>query len=200
MWNTRTESDDLATMPDSATRGAAELATAHASVIAFACTSGSFIGGVSGEETLRARLLEAGGVPVVTTSGAFIEALRALNVTNVVVATPYPDPINDSERDFIRTNGIAVASIGGLGISESVKIGHCTPQQAFDLAVELDTPEADGVFISCTNFRSFEIIDRLEQKLGKPVVSSNQATFWKSLKLLGHTDPVPGIGSLLTSS
>jgi maleate isomerase len=47
------------------------------------------------------------------------------------------------------------------------------------------------VFVSCTNYRTFEVIERLEADLGKPVVTSNQATLWDALRTLGVDDDLP---------
>lgn len=199
MWNTRTDAADLASMPDDAEKGARELSTAHASVVAFACTSGSFLEGGDWEQLLRARLAAAAGCPAVTTSGAFVAAFEALKLRSVVVATPYPDDINARERDYIEEHGVAVRAIKGLGIRASVEIGHCPPEAAQRLAIELDREDADGVFISCTNLRTIDVIEDLEQRLGKPVVTSNQATLWEALRVLGHDRPIQGYGRLLTS-
>ena len=57
--------------------------------------------------------------------------------------------------------------------------------------------EADGLFISCTNFASPFLLDGLEKETGKPVVNSNQASLWYMLRQVGVTDPVKGYGSLL---
>ena len=63
------------------------------------------------------------------------------------------------------------------------------------MAREIDRPEADGIFISCTNFRTIEIIEQLEADTGKPVVTSNQASMWIALKVLGVAGP-KGYGRL----
>lgn len=200
MWNLRTEVSDLEQMSEHAIRAARELATARVGVIAFACTSGSFLKGPQWEAQLRQRLEDAAGVPVVTTSGALVDALRTLNVRSVAMATPYPDDINSLERSYFEGLGIKVVEIRGLGIVQSVEIGSCTPQQALSLATSLPWQEADGILISCTNFRTIDIIDELEERTQRPVVSSNQATFWASLRKLGFQGPVEGAGRLLRQS
>jgi maleate cis-trans isomerase len=64
----------------------------------------------------------------------------------------------------------------------------------------VDRPDAQAIFVSCTDFRTLEIIESLEQKLGKPVISSNSASMWKMLRLLGDTRVVPGAGQLFRES
>jgi len=58
---------------------------------------------------------------------------------------------------------------------------------------------ADGVFISCTNFRNIEIIENLERDLSKPVVTSIQATVWAALRKVGIHESIGGYGKLLRS-
>jgi len=200
MANTRTEKDDLERMATQAERGAAELATAGVGVVAFACTSGSFMNGPRWEAELQATLETAAGCPVVTTSEAVIEALRGLAVRKVVVATPYVEDINALERAYIEAHGIKVREIVGLGIRQSVEIGRCEPDVARALAMRLDFRGADGIFISCTAFRTIEVIDDLEGATGRPVVTSNQATFWKCMRTLGHRDAITGAGRLLQTA
>ena len=65
-------------------------------------------------------------------------------------------------------------------------------------AVAADHPEADGLFVSCTDFRAAQVIDEIEAKIGKPVVTSNQASFWQSVRKAGYEKPLSGFGRLLT--
>lgn len=53
-----------------------------------------------------------------------------------------------------------------------------------------------GVFISCTAFKTIGVIATLEQDLGKPVVSANQASFWDCLRTAGLADRITGYGRL----
>lgn len=197
MWNTRTEANDLERMASKAESAARELSTAHVDVVAFACTSGSFLHGHQWDVDLARRLEVAACCPVVTTSQAVIRALRTSGVRRVVVGTPYPKDINECERRYLEEQGIGVDEIAGLGIEESVKIGHCTPEVARDLALGLHSHESDAIFISCTNFRTFDVIDELEHQIGKPIITSNQATLWQCLRTVHYDKPVEGCGSLL---
>lgn len=197
VWNTETTEEDLQTMPERAVRCAKELATAEVDVVAFGCTSGSFLRGPLWEADLRRRLADAAQVPVVTTSSAFISALTALGARTAVLATPYPDDINAKERSYMEANDIDVVNSAGMGIRRSVDIGKLAPEDVYKFVRVLDVAEADAVFVSCTNLRTVDVIERLERDLGKPVVSSNQATLWHSLVTMGHTKRIQGVGTLL---
>ena len=171
-----------------AERAARYLSRARVDVVAFACTSASFFEGVEAERRLQDTIEQGAGAPAVTTIGAVVEALGALNVRRLVLATPYPDEVNALEEAFLCSRGYDVLAMRGLGIQDAFDIGLSDDACAYRLARELVEPEADGIFISCTNFPTLRIIEDLEADTGLPVVTSNQATAWACLRRLG----VPG--------
>ena len=178
-----------------------ELRAAKPDVVAYACTTGSLVLPL---ETLPAYIEKEAGVPGVATAPALVHACRALGLTRVAVATPYHDALNEHERRFLEACGIQVKSLRGLGIGaggshEYVEIARVPKQQVYEHCRDTDVPEADGMIISCTDFAALEAVPRLEAELGKPVVSSNLATFWAALRAAGSKTPLPGFGSLLTS-
>lgn len=164
-------------------------------VICYACTSGSI---VLGEERVFAELTkgapEAKPTSLIT---AVIRALRAFEARRIVVATPYLDEINRLEDDYLRDAGFDVLAIEGLNIERDSDMVRVAPDFILDFARSLDRPDADAVFISCGALRSLDIVDALEQAIGKPVVTSNQAMIWDSLRLAGIDDRIEGYGALL---
>ncbi|MFQ6042036.1 MAG: maleate cis-trans isomerase, partial [Candidatus Poribacteria bacterium] len=200
MRNATVDVENTRDMLSHLNRAVDELASAKMDVIAFACTAGSFFEGTSGEQELKTTIERIASAPAVTTSGAVVEALRTLNLTKIVVATPYPDDMNSLERKFLATNGFDVLDIDGLGIVDAWSIGAVTPEETYEFAMKIFCPDADGMFISCTNLRTIEVIERLEKETGKPVVTSNQATFWACLKAIGYTGTIQGYGTLFENS
>ena len=198
MRNTRSDVDDSKAMLQHVERAADELGSAHAGVIAFACTASSFVEGVEGEIELRDRIERAGEAKAVTTSGAVAEALRTRGLRRVAVATPYPDELNVLEKQFLEDEGIEVLTIAGMDIVDAFSIGKVTPQETYEFARRVWQKDADGMFISCTNLRTIDVLARLEAELDVPVISSNLATCWGCLRALGHRDPIDGYGSLLS--
>jgi maleate isomerase len=181
----------LRLMASEVVRAAEELTTADVNVIVYGCTSGSLLEGVEWEERLRREIRERAGVEAITTAQAVVEALRALGIRRVAVATPYIDEINSRERSFLERSGFTVVRIRGLGIVRNTDIGRQPPWVAYRLAKEVAREagrSADGVFISCTNFRTIEVIELLEAELQLPVVSSNTASMWLALRTLGIRD------------
>lgn len=177
----------------------AELADADATVVAFACTTGSLIGGVGFDRELIERMERGGGVRATTTSTALLAALRALGAERVAVATPYVDELNRLEVDFLQAQGHHVTAVRGLNIASDPQIAEVAPERTRELAISVANQDssADVVFISCTNLLTLDSLDQLERELGKPVVSSVAVTIWHALVLAGIEPDAAGAGSLL---
>lgn len=188
---------ELKEMAKNALHAAELLATANVNVIVYGCTSGALIGGIEWEENLRKSIEKHVRIPTITTAFAVVNALRELGVRRVSIATPYIDEVNVLERKFLESSGFKVVKIKGLGIADNIEIGKQSPWIAYRLAREVDSSEAEAIFISCTNFRTIEVISKLEEDLGKPVISSNTASLWTSLRILGVKQSIKGYGKLL---
>ncbi len=187
--------DGLIRMADDAERGAALLATAGVDIIVYGCTTGSLVGGVEWEESLVMGIHENTGVRAVSTSGAVVEALRALSARRVGVATPYTDVLNRLETEFLEDHGFQVAAIEGLGLVNNLEIGR-VERGVIEGLVEAVAGEADTIFVSCTNLPALNLIDGLERRHGRPVVTSNQASLWAALRD-SIVKEITGYGELL---
>lgn len=165
--------------------------------IAYACTSGSFVKGIGWDHEISARIEKVSGTRATTTSTAAIDALRALKVKKVAVAAPYPDDVNLTLTRFLQQSGFEVVAMKGLGLRYGWDIGNTPPSAVYQHAKSADCPEADGLLIPCTAFPTLEIIESLEEDLGKPVISANQATMWKAAALAGVSEKMDGLGSLM---
>lgn len=176
----QTETEDI-------DKAAADLNVIGLDAIAYACTSGSFVHGIGSDMKIIERMENTGGVPSTTTTTAAVRALKALDSKKLSVVTPYPDEINQRLTSFLEASGFEVLKIRGLGLYR--EIFNQPAGAAYQLAREADDSAADAIFISCTNFRSVEVLQVLEQDLGKPVLSANQVTVWDLLRLAGvHPD------------
>jgi maleate isomerase len=184
-------------MESDATAAAMLLSDADVDIICYACTSGSFYRGMKHEHELAAELKERSGIPVVTTSQAVLLALESLRSKKIVVCTPYTQQINEKLRKFFVENGLVLADLRELGLVENTEIGRLPPEAAYNLVRGADTRHAQAVFLSCTNLRTIEVVERLENELHLPVTSSNIATFWYALRFLGHEGSIEGLGELL---
>ncbi|MDY6819616.1 MAG: maleate cis-trans isomerase [Halobacteriales archaeon] len=185
-----TTADELAAMAENAATAADLLSTADVDVIAYGCTTGSLVHGPGHDEEIEHEIEMETDIPTVATAASVKRAFEYLGLESIAIATPYIDELNEREREFLEAAGYTVTGIDGLDIEPNLGIGRRRPEIAYRRARAVDTGVADGIFISCTNFRTFEIIERLEADLGKPVVTSNQATLWDALRHIDidHTD------------
>lgn len=176
-----------------------ELKPRNPDVIAYACTAGSMVQPL---DSLAAWIEKQSGAKGVATAPALVYACRALGLQRIALATPYHDALNEHEKRFFEENGIRVLAVKGLGIGaggahEYVRIARVPKETIYDHCRSVDVAEAQGVVVSCTDFPTLEAIARLEAELGKPVVSSNLATFWQALRAAGVSTRVAGFGRLL---
>jgi maleate isomerase len=169
------------------------LAHAKVDAICLGCTGASFIRPGIDAKVIR-EMEEATRTPCTTTSTAIKEALDHLGVKSIAFATPYDERTNGMLTAFLKYSGFNVVADKGLGTDCPAFLG---PEHAYRLVKEVDRKEAELLLISCTNFRSLEVIETLEKELGKPVVASNTATMWKLLQMAGLKAKVPGAGRLL---
>ena len=176
---------------------ARDLGSAGVQVIAFGCTSCSYF---FPGEVLTEAMTRKTGAPAVLTSDAVVAGLRALGARRIALATPRTDFVNRRETEWLTEHGFDVVSVEGLQLgktaSQRAGIGRVPPAATYELARRVDRPEAEAVFVSCTNLPSLDLIERLEDELGKPVVTSNQATFWRCLRAMGSAIALEGYGRL----
>ncbi len=167
-------------------------------VIAYACTSGSFVNGLMGERALRDTMTGAGARKVVTTSGALIEALRTLGVRRVALGTPYLADLGALLGEFVREAGFGVASLANLDLDGD--IADLAEAEVDRLTAAAFTPDADALFLSCTNLPTFGILERLERRYGLPVLSANQVTMWAAVRALGLDAPLSAFRPVVPQS
>lgn len=188
--------EGLKRMADYTEEAAQLLAYAGVNIIAYACTAGSLVEGVGWDQKISRRIEAATGIPATTTSTAVINTFRELRISKVSVACPYTEEVYEAEKTFFEANGVKVLKIKSLDLYRE-GLRRSPPEATYDIACEVNVPEADAVFISCTALKSITVIEKLEEKLNKPVFSSNTALMWDVLKKLEIRQPIKGYGSLL---
>ncbi len=173
------------------------LMDARPSVVAMTGTGTSFIGGYKYDLELIEKIKSVTDVPATTTSTSVIEALKRMGIERVSIAMPYLEEVAKVAVKFVEDNGIEVLKAKWLDLG-GFEIHRVSREMLRELAMEVDTPESQALFISCTSLHTLEIIESLETDLGKPVITSNQATLWNMLRLAGIKDRIEGCGRLLS--
>ncbi|MEO1102983.1 MAG: Asp/Glu racemase [Pseudomonadota bacterium] len=176
------------------------IAEAPVDVVVFGGTSASFLHGNAWDEMTTARMQKMGaGTPAITTATACIRALSHLGVGKVALATPYLPEVHERCAAWLGANGHPVTNGRYLSISRDQELAEVSLEAVWELCLSVDTPDAEAIFISCTNFRSIALIAALEERLGKPVVSAVQASMWGALDRIGVMGATPGYGRLMQS-
>lgn len=173
------------------------LATADVDVIVLGAAAPSFLKGLGYDHEMTAKIEAASGKRATTTSTALIEALKHLGVSRIVLGAAYDDKVNAIAQSFLEANGFNVLAAKGLGLVDNLVVGRLDVSSAYELARQIDRPDAEAIVLACTNWKTMDMLERLEQELGKPVVSTTQVSIWAALRALGRTEAVPGYGRLL---
>lgn len=157
---------------------ARDVGTVHPHVLVFGCTSAGALRGNEYDAELCRRIGDETGAEVVSVIASVRAAIASRDARTVGVLTPYVESLNEKIKASLEADGIEVAGMHGLEITDNFAIASVRPEEIADIAAErLRGPRLDLVFVSCTNFRAMDAIAMIESRLDVPVVTSNQAAF-----------------------
>ena len=166
--------------------------------VVYGCTSGTI---ASGYDSIKNKInLAKPEAKVVTPSSAAVNALRKMKVKKISIFTPYSEKLNNDVVDYFKKENFIVTSNSYFDILYDNDIAKVDPDYLFEVITKMDLGEAEAVFLSCTNLPALNIVDKLEKKLNKIVLSSNQVLIWDTLQNIKKTEPVNGFGKLFLSS
>lgn len=174
-----------------------KLADAEVDVIVLAATAPSSRKGKGYDRELIKRIEDASGKPATTASTALLEAMTVLGVRRLTIGSPWTEAIDKITAGFIEANGFEVVHHEAMGIVRNSEVGRLDPQTAYDVGRRVDRPDADAVMLSCGNWWTMSIVERLERDIGKPVLTTNGVSIWAALRIVGGYDSVAGYGQLL---
>ncbi len=182
-------------------RAARDVAEAGVGAIAYGCTAGTM---TTPLERLPRLIKLATGVPGVTTASAVVEALRTFGAKTVAIAAPYHDVMIAREAAFLRRLNFRVVATRGLDIGANgpddfVRLRTVSPALVYAHARATVVDGTEALFLACTDMATYDVVDALEADLGIPVVTSNQATLWATLRAARVRVPIPGWGRLLAT-
>ncbi len=154
--------------------------------VVYGCTSGTI---AAGHESIEKKIkLAKPEAKVTTPSTAAIAALKKLNIKKISIFTPYPKKLNDEVVEFFRNEKFEITSNSYFDIESDIDIGKVDPDYLYDVLINMDHKDADALFVSCTALPVLSIIDRLEKKINKFVLSSNQALILDNIKKIGNNN------------
>ncbi|MGH7082141.1 MAG: maleate cis-trans isomerase family protein, partial [Acetobacteraceae bacterium] len=182
--------------PDAMSAAASLLGDAHVDAVAWAGTSGSWLG-VQADRDIASRLAAEARAPATTSTIALLAAARSFGIERIVLVTPYVGTVvNDIERTFA-AEGIEVVAERHLDITRNFDFGQ-VPEQRLSQCARLAAPTpAQAVCFVCTNLAAARLAPQLEADIGIPVLDSVTVTLWHALRLAGREEAVAGWGRLL---
>ena len=165
--------------------------------VAYGCTSGTV---AAGYDTIKSKVNLAKPESKVTTPiTAAVKAIDKLGIKKISIFTPYTKTINDSVAKYFKDQNIIINSLTYFDIESDLDIGKVDEDYLFDVLSKIDLEDSDALFVSCTALPVLSIIDRLEKKLNKVVLSSNQTLIWDSLNQINYKKKIEGYGKLFNN-
>ena len=162
--------------------------------IAYGCTSGTI---AIGKEKIKEKIqIAKPGCYLTTPITSAIKALNKMKIKKIAIFTPYPDSVNKTVFEYFSKEKIEVLSFSSFNLDSDLEIGKVDPNYLLEVLTKMETSSAEGIFVSCTALPVLKIIDQVESKIKKTVLSSNQTLIWDSIRSVGYNSPVSGYGKL----
>src|SRR5262245_42763523 len=192
-----TTPENLRAMQPSLTEGARLiLPDEDLDAICYSCTSASVV--IGDEEIERAINRAKPAVPVITPPLAAIRGLQALRACRISILTPYTVATSTPMAHYFAAKGFDIARFTCLGLNDDRDMARISPASLVEAASAAMSDDSDALFISCTAVRSAGLVPDMERILGKPVVTSNLATAWATLRVCDDDRPQQEFGALMT--
>ena len=162
--------------------------------VAFGCTSGTV---AIGEEKITSQIRKSKpGVYVTTPITAALRAFKKLNISKIAILTPYPKLVNQTVYKYLKDRQIEIDTFSGFNIDNDMDVAKVDPQHLIKTIKKINYSDVDAVFVSCTALRIVEVLQEVEDFIKKPVISSNQAIIWDSIRSVNINGNINGYGKL----
>ena len=163
--------------------------------VAYGCTSGTI---AIGEDKVKAKVqLAKPNCYVTTPITSAIKAFKEMNIKKIALFTPYPESVNKTIVEYFNRKNINIVSFNTFNIDTDEDIANVDPEYLLEILAKLNISNSDALFISCTALPVLGIIEKVEKKVKKLVLSSNQTLIWDTLRSIGYKSPIQGFGKLL---
>jgi maleate isomerase len=207
----RVSPEELRAMNDQRERCVDELADAGVDALLYACLVALMAQGPGEHRRAEAAVTEqlekvgqlqkAGHGPgVLSSAGALVEALHALDARRIGLVTPYLRPLAEQVVGYLEAEGFEVVDWVALEVGDNAEVGCIPGARVLDAARGLRLADADALVISaCVQMPSLDLIGAAEEEFGLPVLSAATAGAYALLRALELPTVLPGAGSLLAA-
>jgi maleate isomerase len=175
------------------------LGTAKVEVVSLAQTSASLFAD-DYDATVTQRMSKGAGVPAITSAQSIGQAVQALGARRIALVSPYSQPVLERARHYYQTKyGLEVPALEGFAATDSYIIGKLGPENARDAFARIDRPEIEVFVVPGGNFPTMAFVPEWEREFGKPVITTNQAALWATMRIMQVSEKLPGLGQLLAA-
>jgi len=162
--------------------------------VAYGCTSGTI---AIGKDKIKEKIqLAKPGCYVTTPITSAIKAINKMKIKKIAVFTPYPESVNKTILEYFSKENIEISSFSSFNLDSDLEIGKVDHNYLLEVLTKMNTGSSDALFISCTALPVLKILDHVETKIKKIVLSSNQTLIWDSIRSVGYKNSISGYGQL----
>ena len=163
-------------------------------VLVYACTACATN---LGNETVCANInLGRPNVPVVNPALAGTTAMDSIGAKRMGLVAPYNAEVSDSVGDHFRSAGIEVVKTVCMDAPRDYEISRISDETMINACLEVAEEDIDAIFMTCAAFPAINVIEEVEKRTGKTVITSNQAMIWMAYRTLGLDDNLTNLGKL----
>ena len=167
-------------------------------VVAYGCTSGTIAAGI--DQIINKIQSAKPNCKVITPITSAVKALKHLDLKKISVFTPYPQAINEKVISYFKNEKFDIKSFASFNLESDLDIGKVDQNHLFEVLSNMDLKDSEALFVSCTALPALSIIDKLEKKINKIVLSSNQVLIWDTLEVIGKNNSIKGYGKLFKTN
>ena len=167
-------------------------------VVAYGCTSGTIAAGI--DQIINKIKSAKPNCKVITPITSAVKALKHLDLKKISVFTPYPQAINEKVISYFKNEKFDIKSFASFNLESDLDIGKVDQNHLFEVLSNMDLKDSEALFVSCTALPALSIIDKLEKKINKIVLSSNQVLIWDTLEVIGKNNSIKGYGKLFKTN
>lgn len=159
--------------------------------VGYGCTSGT---AEIGADRIAEKVLAGACAAAVTEPlSALVAACEAQGIRRVGLLSPYVAEVSDRLRGRLAERGVETPVFGSFDEAEEARVARIDGPSILAAGRALAVRGGiEGMFLSCTNLRTLDVIPELEDATGLPVLSSNLVLAWDMLRLAGAAPDVPG--------
>jgi len=133
---------------------------------------------------------------IVAAGDACVAALKTIGAKRLGLISPMSEEYSESARNFYRAHGFEVPETTWLQVKTSAQIIDVPLDDIHAAFEKVNTRDVDTILHVGGALGVADMIDGLEERIGKPVISSTATGYWYALRMMGIDDPLSHGGQI----